>query len=150
MKKVTFNLYMDKEEGKFNLVLTAEDSKEQSCVTLRNYEHIDFETVCKVLSIRNKGEESLPADGFSSQVKRFNAHLHSYFDLARSTVAKTAQPNVLTSISSQRNGRDCTVHISKVSDGQYEVASFNGQRCKAKLFSNPEEATKYATEYANL
>lgn len=53
-------------------------------------------------------------------------------------------------ISSQRNGRDCTVHISKVSDGQYEVASFNGQRCKAKLFSNPEEATKYATEYANL
>lgn len=81
MKKVTFNLYMDKEEGKFNLVLTAEDSKEQSCVTLRNYEHIDFETVCKVLSIRNKGEESLPADGFSSQVKRFNAHLHSYFDL---------------------------------------------------------------------
>lgn len=88
MKKVTFNLYMDKEEGKFNL--------------------------------------------------------------ARSTVAKTAQPKVLTSISSQRNGRDCTVHISKVSDGQIEVASFNGQRCKAKLFSNPEEATKYATEYANL
>lgn len=76
--------------------------------------------------------------------------VYSNFDLARSTVAKTAQPNVLTSISSQRNGRDCTVHISKVSDGQYEVASFNGQRCKAKLFSNLEEATKYATEYANL
>lgn len=81
MKKVTFNLYVDKEEGKFNLVLTAEDSKEQSCVTLRNYEHIDFETVCKVLSIRDEGEESLPADGFSSQSKRFNAHLHSYFEL---------------------------------------------------------------------
>lgn len=76
--------------------------------------------------------------------------VYSNFDLARSTVAKTAQPKVLSSISSQRNGRDCTVHISKVSDGQYEVASFNGQRCKAKLFSNPEEATKYATEYANL
>lgn len=76
--------------------------------------------------------------------------VYSNFDLARSTVAKTAQPKVLTAISSQRNGRDCTVHISKVSDGQYEVASFNGQRCKAKLFSNPEEATKYATEYANL
>ena len=81
MKKVTFNLYMEDEEGKFNLVLTAEDSEEQSCATLRNYEHIDFETVCKVLSIRDEGEESLPADGFSSQVKRFNAHLHSYFDL---------------------------------------------------------------------
>lgn len=81
MKKVTFNLYTGNEEGKFCLVLTAEDSEEQSCATLRNYEHIDFETVCKVLSIRNKGEESLPADGFSSQVKRFNAHLHSYFDL---------------------------------------------------------------------
>ena len=80
MKKVTFNLYMDKEEGKFNLVLTAEDSEEQSCATLRNYEHIDFEKVCKILSIRNKGV-TLPADGFSSQVKRFNAHLHSYFDL---------------------------------------------------------------------
>lgn len=140
---------MEDEEGKFNLVLTAEDSEEQSCATLRNYEHIDFETVCKVLSIRNKGV-TLPADGFSSQVKRFNAHLHSYFDLARSTVARTAQPKVLTSISSQRNGRDCTVHISKVSDGQFEVASFNGQRCNSKLFSNPEEATKYATEYANL
>lgn len=76
--------------------------------------------------------------------------VYSNFDLARSTVAKTAQPKVLTAISSQRNGRDCTVYISKVSDGQYEVASFNGQRCKAKLFSNPEEATKYATEYANL
>lgn len=80
MKKVTFNLYMGDEEGKFNLVLTAEDSEEQSCATLRNYEHTDFETVCKVLSIRNEGEEFLPADGFSSQAKRFNAHLHSYFN----------------------------------------------------------------------
>lgn len=80
MKKVTFNLYMDKEEGKFNLALTAEDSKEQSCVTIRNYEHIDFETVCKVLNIRNK-DVTLPDDGFSSQVKRFNAHVHIYFDL---------------------------------------------------------------------
>lgn len=80
MKKVTFNLYMDKEEGEFNLVLTAEDSKEQSCVTLRNYEHTDFETVCKVLSIRNK-DVTLPDDGFSSQVKRFNAHVHTFFDL---------------------------------------------------------------------
>lgn len=80
MKKVTFNLYMEDEEGKFNLVLTAEDSEEQSCATLRNYEHIDFETVCKVLSIRDE-DVTLPDDGFSSQVKRFNAHLHSYFDL---------------------------------------------------------------------
>lgn len=79
MKKVTFNLYMDKEEGKFCLVLTAEDSKKQSCVTLRNYEHIDFETVCKVLEIRNEGEETLPGDGFSSWEERFNLHLTSYF-----------------------------------------------------------------------
>lgn len=65
MKKVTFNLYMDKEEGKFNLVLTAENSAEQGCCTIRNYEHIDFENVCKILSIRNKGI-TLPDDGFSS------------------------------------------------------------------------------------
>lgn len=78
MKKVTFNLYMDKGEGKFNLVLTAENSAEQECCTIRNYEHIDFENVCKILSIRNKGI-TLPDDGFSSWGERFNVHLTSYF-----------------------------------------------------------------------